>query len=166
MWAERLMNGEINVNNEAVLIAAAFHDIGYALCEDNNQHAESSAIICEQYLKQNGYKADFIDLVLYLVKNHSCKQLLSQADAPLELIILMEADILDETGVLSIVWDCMIEGAEDVQSYEKTYGHILDYTFKDMSANPMVTPLAKSYWEDKQRLTNEFVQQLGFDLGR
>jgi uncharacterized protein len=47
--------------------------------------------------------------VVFLVKNHSNKQLMTAKGTPLELILLMEADLLDETGALSIVWDCMME---------------------------------------------------------
>lgn len=32
----------------------------------------------------------------------------------------MEADLLDETGALSIVWDCMIERSKEKQTFEKT----------------------------------------------
>jgi uncharacterized protein len=39
----------------------------------------------------------------YLVRSHSNKELMTLSDTPLELILLMEADLLDETGALSVV---------------------------------------------------------------
>lgn len=165
MWAKRLIDSEFCVNKEAVLVSAIFHDIGYALSEDKTKHAENSAILCEKYLSDNGFDAEFIDFVVYLVKNHSNKELMTSKDTPLELILLMEADLLDETGALSIVWDCMMEGAQEIQTYEKAYDHILNYTYKAMTKNPMITPKAKEFWESKRKLVEEFVNQLSNDLG-
>ena len=83
---------------------------------------------------------------------------------PLELIILMEADILDETGALSIVWDCMMEGGQSEQSFVKTYKHIEAYSYKALENNPMQTEKAKEFWASKQDLMKEFLKQLAFDL--
>ena len=87
------------------------------------------------------------------------------SDTPLELIILMEADLLDETGALSVVWDCMMEGSEQIQTFDKAYNHIMNYSYKSINVNPMVTAKAKEFWENKQNLMKEFVDQLSFDLG-
>jgi uncharacterized protein len=76
----------------------------------------------------------------------------------------MEADLLDETGALSIVWDCMMEGEAQIQTFEKTYNHIMNYSYKSLKENPMVTDKAKQYWESKQNLVKEFIEQLAFDL--
>jgi uncharacterized protein len=165
MWAKRLVDSELCVNREAVLVSAIFHDVGYALAEDKAKHAENSAVICEKYLSENGFDNEFIDFVVYLVKNHSNKKLMTSEDTPLELILLMEADLLDETGALSIVWDCMMEGNQEIQTYQKSHEHIMNYTYKAMTKNPMVTPKAKEFWESKQKLVQEFVNQLSYDLG-
>ena len=52
-WARRLVDSEICVNKEAVLVSAIFHDVGYALKEDNTRHAENSATLCKKYLNDN-----------------------------------------------------------------------------------------------------------------
>lgn len=165
MWASRLIDSELYVNKEAVLVSAIFHDVGYALAEDKTKHAENSAILCEKYLNDNGFDTKFTDFVVYLVKNHSNKELMSCKETPLELILLMEADLLDETGALSIIWDCMMEGAQEIQTYEKTYEHILNYSYKALAKDPMITPKGKEFWKNKQKLVQEFVNQLSFDLG-
>ncbi len=165
MWAKRLIERESHVNKEAVLVSAIFHDVGYALAEDNAKHAEHSAILCKKYLSENGFDTEFTDYVVYLVRNHSNKELMTSKGTPLELILLMEADLLDETGALSIVWDCMVEGAQKIQTYEKTYCHILNYSYKSTIENPMITPTAKDLWENKRKLVQEFVNQLSYDLG-
>lgn len=165
MWAQRLVCGIDNINKEVVLTAAVFHDVGYGDSLDRSNHAENSAVICEKYLKENEYNDEFISHVVYLVRNHSRKELMAMGDTPLELILLMEADLLDETGALSVVWDCMMEGSQEVQSFEKSYEHIIQYSVKTIQKNPMVTVKAKNFWENKQKLMKEFVEQLSFDLG-
>lgn len=165
MWAQRIVDGEAYINKEAVLVAAIFHDIGYAISLDNSKHADDSAILCEKYLKESGYDSEFISLVAYLVRSHSNKELMTVSDTPLELILLMEADLLDETGALSVVWDCMMEGSEQIQTFDKTYNHIMNYSYKSLNVNPMVTAKSKAFWESKQNLMKEFIDQLSFDLG-
>ncbi len=165
MWADRLIESELHIDKDAILTSAIFHDVGYALSSDNSNHALHSAVICEKYLNENGYDKEFINFVTYLVRNHSNKKLMTIKDTPLELIILMEADILDETGAMSVVWDCMMEGSQEIQTFHKTFNHILNYSYKYLNANPMVTDKAKNYWREKQNLMKEFIKQLSFDLG-
>ena len=166
MWAQRLIVGEENIDKESVLISAIFHDVGYAeTTDDFSQHAESGGIICEKYLSQHGFDSDFIKKVVYLIQNHSKKGLMQIPETSRELILLMEAELMDESGALSIVWDCMIEGADESQSFMKTYNHVVNYSGKQLRKNPMATEKAKLMWENKQRLINDFIEQLGFDLG-
>lgn len=167
MWAQRLMEDDNSIDREVVLMAALFHDIGYAKSDlpENISHAENSAYLCRRYLSENGYETSFIEFVTYLVNNHSSKELLYQKDTPIELITLIEADLLDETGALSIMWDCMMEGAQEIQTFEKTFNHILNYSYKSMNKNPMVTSRARQFWNDKQVLTKEFIKHLSFDIG-
>ncbi len=164
-WAQRLISDDMNINREALLTAAIFHDSGYGMYSEKKSHAEQGAIECETYLKANGYEEDFINFVIYLVRNHSTKAMLTLEDTPLELILLMEADWMDETGALSIVWDCMMEGSKETQTFENTYEHIQSYTLKDMKRNPMVTPKAKALWQKKRDLVDAFLEHLAYDLG-
>lgn len=168
MWAKRLIDDtqlEKPVNKEAVLISAIFHDSGYADYLNKSEHAISSAILCEKYLRENKYSDGFKDFVVYLVQNHSKKKLMTEKDTPLELILLMEADMLDETGAMSILWDCMAEGRQQEQTYVYTYNRVLKHAYKFMNVHPMVTPKAKAFWESKQKLMQEFITNLSFDLG-
>jgi uncharacterized protein len=166
-WAKRLIDGNLfekPIDEEAVLIAALFHDVGYALPLEDSQHAENSVIIFNQYAAEKSFDSKKQEFISYLISNHSKKALFSAEGTPMELIILMEADILDETGALSIVWDCMREGGQTEQSYIKTYRHIEAYSYKTLDENPMITDRAKEFWANKQELVREFIKQLEFDL--
>ena len=166
MWTNRLIDGvDAHINRDALLTAAAFHDIGYANLSENEPHAENSAKIFLQYAATKDYSEQDKQFIAYLIQNHSNKSMLHDDDIPLELVLLIEADLLDEAGALSIVWDCMMEGGEAIQSFTKTYEHIKNYSGKILRENPMVTEKGKLSWEQKQTLTTEFIKQLAFDIG-
>lgn len=165
-WANRLLvNTSDYINKEIVLIAAIFHDVGYAKSNDKKIHAQFGSDICNEYLQNKNFDKDLIASVVDIIKNHSNKNLLYESTTSKELIILMEADMLDETGALSILWDCMSEGSENIQSYEKTYEHIKNYSVEMLSKNPMVTPNGIRFWEEKQSLLKLFLESLKKDIG-
>lgn len=166
LWARRLLDCEdlpADFAQEILLTAAIFHDSGYALSEDSRQHARGSVEVFRTYAAEHDMNSAFTDFVSSLIVHHSQKELMTATSTPMELIILMEADLLDETGVLSIVWDAMAEGALPEQSFEKTYRHILR-TVNRMKVNPMVTPGARDIWERKKQITCDFTDQLAYDL--
>jgi len=166
-WADRLINEgiyDVDIDKEAILIAAVFHDVGYGLSETGADHHEKSALVFNEYAEQNGIETDTRKLVDYLLRNHSNGATLHDAGTPLELVVLMEADKLDESGAMSILWDCMAEGSMNEQSYLKTFERIKEYSGAILGKNPMRTETAKKYWTIKQGLVREFVDQLELDL--
>jgi uncharacterized protein len=165
IWVNRLIEKIEDINKEAVLIAALFHDTGYAISLSSKEHALNSEKIFRDFLKESNFELNNTDFIAYLIKNHSNKDLLQNNNTPLELIILMEADILDETGAMSIVWDCMAEGNEKEQCFTKTLNRIEKYSCKILSNNPMVTDEAKSQWNKKQKLIENFVKEYKYDIG-
>ena len=166
-WAKRLITDnsfDVAIDKESVLIAALFHDVGYSLPLEDAHHAENSVVIFNQYASEKNFDPKRKEFISYLIGNHSNKYLLDADDTPLELIILMEADLLDETGALSIVWDCMMEGGQEEQSFLKTYKHIKGYSYKALEKNPMKTEKAKEIWINKQNFVREFLKHLEVDL--
>ena len=43
-WAQRLTSEDMNINREALCIAAIFHDSGYGILSEKKSHAEQGAI--------------------------------------------------------------------------------------------------------------------------
>ena len=152
------------VDREAVLIAALFHDVGYALPLEDANHADSGVVIFNKYADENNIDPEKAKFIAYLIQNHSNKSLFNCDDTPQELILLMEADLLDETGAMSIVWDCMSEGVRPDPAYVKAYRHIEEYSYKTFDNNPMKTAKARAFWEAKQELMKAFISHLAFDL--
>jgi uncharacterized protein len=166
-WARRIafeLSPDVTLNKEVLFTAAIFHDVGYSTPDDNNIHAEAGAKICREYLAGKGFDRDFIEQVAYLVKNHTRKELLGASDTPIELILLLEADLLDDTAALGLVTDAMVVTKKRKPDFYKVYRHMLNYTDKDMKKNLMITEPGRRFWKEKQKLTEEFIRQLGRDL--
>ena len=165
VWAQRLSEGcAANIDRAALLTAALFHDIGYS--KSLSDHANQSALIFRDYALNKNYENNQIDFIEYLIRNHSNKAVLFSLDIPLELVLLLEADMLDETGALGIIWDAMMTGRRGAQNYKESYNLLLSHSCNDdvLKQNPMRTEKAKAIWENKQKLVGEFVKQLGYDL--
>jgi len=167
IWAKRLLDEgtfDVEVDGDAILTAAVFHDIGYVQTPDGSkEHSRYSAEIFNDYVKVHPIKrAEFIE---YLIRNHNNADAFHDPAAPIELILLVEADLLDETGALSIVWDCLAEGVQVPDTdYNKTYEHIVKFTGRSLRKNPMKTVKAQEYWVEKQLLVSKFLRHLAFDL--
>lgn len=162
MWAKRLAEGRNDVNIEVLYTAAIFHDIGNS-DEDRKAHAKRGADIFYEYGIKNKMELSFIESVKNLIAFHSSKELLKEKNIPIELILLMEADLLDEEGALRMVWYTLDKAVSGANSYEDVYEHIVMGNNKRL-VNPMVTEKAKYYWEEKQRLVEIFTKQLKDDI--
>ena len=141
---------------EALKIATIFHDIGYSSDnEDKKEHAVEGAILCRKYLESIGYPNDKTDFICDLISKHSDKSVLFNEDTPMELVLLMEADLFDDTGAHGIIMDAWIQAIKENVSFESILEHIKKYTWYFMQENPMRTEKAKRIWEEKKELTKE-----------
>lgn len=159
-WA-KVIHEDLDCNLDVLYTAAIFHDVGYSLGKQN--HALSSSIIFEEYAKENGFDKEFTKSVSNIIKLHSDKKLLNDPNSCNELIILQEADLLDEEGALGIIWDLLAIGKkEDLTYYDsidalKHSGHILEQEY-------MVTKKAKEIWDKKKELVRQFIEETKKDL--
>jgi len=153
------------IDMEALRIATIFHDIGYSLNKENmHSHAADGAVLCREYLDSIGYPAEKTEFICDLIARHSDKEVLHREDTPLELVLLMEADLFDDTGAHGIVMDAWIQATKEDVSFESILEHIKKFSLKQMQVNPMRTEKARRIWEEKKELTNKFVESLTVDL--
>ena len=150
------------MDREALYTAAIFHDIGYEH-RDNEHHAARSALAFREYARNQQMDRKFAEKVEGLVACHTDKNRMREPDASLEMVLLMEADLLDEEGAMGIVWDCMTMGNAHASSYAKAYYHILESSNKE-EPNPMVTERAREFWEEKKGIVARFTRLLEDDL--
>lgn len=162
-WAKRLAEGREDVDTDILYTAAIFHDIGYSNNEGKELHAERGAKAFYEYGIRMKMDSSFIESVKNMIYLHSSKELLKKKNVPIELIILMEADLLDEEGALRMVWYSLDKAIKGAESYEAVYEHILMGNNKRL-VNPMVTEKAKYYWNEKQKLVETFTKQLEDDI--
>jgi uncharacterized protein len=161
-WARRLSEDIYEIDRDSLLIAALFHDVGYSFGEDN--HAVSGVPLWREYSFDHDIDDETTKFVSYLISNHSKKELLQPRSTPLELVLLMEADLLDNTGAMSIVREALLESMSESWSYDSAYVRIKAVSGKILEHNPMVTARARDVWRDKQDLVREFIRQFGIDV--
>ena len=153
-----------NVDLESLKIATIFHDVGYSVNSDK-EHAGESARICRDYLERRPYEPEQIDFICYLIEEHPNKRLLHEKTTPLELVILMEADMLDDTGAMGIILDSWIASKDDNASFGSVFRHFEKYTYRHMKQMEFVTAPGRRFWHEKRKLVYEFLRQYRRDLG-
>jgi HD superfamily phosphodiesterase len=150
------------------MISALFHDIGKSVEGELAQnHGEVGAQICDDYLKSIAYDKDRREIIVRIVRNHSNHDL--GRSASLETKIVSDADLLDETGAIMILWDAMASAGEDAPSYEKAYEHIKwGYTrLKDeLPHRPLHTVTARQILSGRLFFMDTFLKNLEYELGR
>lgn len=103
-----------DIDAEAVEMAAIFHDVGHFESQEN--HAQISSRVAKEYLQNEGMEVEFIDRVCQAIENHSNKttddSVIDQLS--LEDKVLIDADMIDYTGVKEIVWTAMKEGSQEI----------------------------------------------------
>lgn len=164
LWAERLLAHEPADCVDALRLAAALHDVGYATGVEPHGHA--SAEILEAYARAQAIPEPVWRQAAFLVREHSDKdRWLADPDAPRDLVLLMEADLLDEEGAMGLVLDCMSAASLGAQGYGDALARMQAYEPSRLSENPMVTPTAQKIWKEKQRMIRDFMRAFAYDLG-
>lgn len=165
-WMIRIVNRlrDDNLDLESLKIATIFHDSGYASAKDEG-HAIAGAGICRDYLERRDYAPEKIDFICYLIEEHSNKKLFHEKSTPLELIVLMEADMLDDTGAMGIILDSWIASKDENATFESVCRHFEKYTYRHMKQMEFVTAPGRQFWHEKRTMVYEFLRQYRRDLG-
>jgi uncharacterized protein len=162
MWATRISKVE-GADIELVSISALFHDIGKAITGDVS-HGDVGATICDEYLASIGYDQIQRSKIVYIVRNHSRH---TQPAVSLEENIVRDADLLDEVGAITILWDAMAcAGAKD-PSYIKARDKISSGLIRLKTELPghLYTTTARTIAEDRISFVETFLKNLDYELG-
>jgi len=168
-WAKRLYDAaedKEEIRYEDVMIATIFHDVGRRAAQSLSiPHAKAGVPITEQYLKMHGFDEERIAYICMLVGLHSDKQLMKEQAIDRSLLLLQEADLLDDMGALVVVMDCMITEHRNSEAvFTDCLDHIMRYTQPLQRENPMVSRAGIRFWDEKTKLVDAFVDALQMDV--
>jgi len=113
-WAKRIHEidgGDIDI----ITLAVIFHDTGW---DEKRDHALIGAEHARSFLLSQGIEEIIVSRVESAITTHNKRQS-QQSDLPLENLVVMDADILDELGVTTLVWDAMATALEENPSFKK-----------------------------------------------
>lgn len=169
-WAKRLYDAAADKDGlryEELITAAIFHDVGRNFTDKvNTSHAKAGVPITREYLLSHGFSPERTEYICSLVGAHSDKYRMREENLDKNLLLLMEADLLDDMGAQGIVMDCMITERRNPQAgFFDCLDHITRFTYRQQQNNPMVSPEGRRFWEEKTRIVEEFVTALRKDLG-
>lgn len=156
------------LDKDSLLLAAVLHDVGYNAYHISKDHSEAGVVLAEQFLTAEGVEEGKKAKILDLIRLHSRKDLMFLEDTPLELVVLMEADLMDDMGASGLVMDAWINTRmhQEDTSFDTIFEHMQNYTQAQQQAEPMRTEPAKRFWREKQELVEEFMRQFARDLNR
>lgn len=154
--ADRILSKEI-ADREVVMISLLLHDITKTLCE--NSHNLLSHRLAEIFLDEFKYldnkKKKILDCILY----HSGKDLESLDLTP-EMKVMMDADIIDEIGVLLIARVCL-------RTHNKNYAiqdliKVLDNKYNKIEKETVLlkTKTGKDVYVQKKKKLKEYIDNL------
>lgn len=158
-WSE-ILREDYEMEEHIMELAILFHDVGYLPIE-KKEHGVRSARIFQEYAREHHFEQDFVDRISKMILLHVNKRALTK-ELPMETIIFMESDLMDEEGAMLIAWDCMVAGQRGATDFMDAYCQ-LEKFFQPIE-NPMITPKAIQIWDEKQALRKEFMRQLRRDL--
>ncbi|NHJ31452.1 MAG: HD domain-containing protein [Asgard group archaeon] len=112
-----IKRSRIKVEEEIILTAAIFHDIGKTKLDTEkkiknqwDKHPSYGAEITREILRDQGYSNGFVEKVVYLVKHHDNRPGKVEMVRSSELKILQDADLLADMGIASFVRPFLYSG--------------------------------------------------------
>lgn len=158
-WAIKLQ-ARVGGDLEVIALAALLHDIGW---QEGREHGEVGAEIAVDYLDSLGVPTEKISRIGEIIRIHDDKD--STTEFSLECKVVMDADLLDEVGAISVLWDSMATACEDEANYKKAYYRIKEFY---MGNKPKIrrckTEVARLEFDRRMHLLEEFISQLEREL--
>ena len=169
-WAKRLYDrteDKTGLRYEDLMVATIFHDVGRSESAKTGlmTHAAAGVPITREYLLAHGFPEERTEYICGLVGAHSDKWRMTEPDIDRNLLMLMEADYLDDMGALGIVMDTLIVRArKEKATFYDCFNHFCRYTLPMQYESPMVTPEGKFFWDEKTEIVRKFVNHIRRDI--
>jgi uncharacterized protein len=160
-WAERIHEiegGEI----EIISLAVIFHDTGW---NDQADHALLGAELAEKYLLSKGFTQSVTSRVSSAVQTHN-KRDIPFENLPIENLIVMDADLLDEKGVTTLVWDAMVTANADQPSYMRALERNDVYFTKTKERQFLLkTRTGRKLFNERMAIWENCINHFRYELG-
>lgn len=160
-WARRIQSVE-GGDMDVITFAVIFHDTGW---EEGTPYTEVSAKIAKEYLQEKGVDKKIIDRVVDVTKNHNARTK-SDDELSIEEKVIMDSDLLDELGVMSVVWDAMSVMELKKPSYKKALERTQEY-FKDYlnQRDAIRTQTGLKLFNQRLDVYETMIKEFAFELG-
>lgn len=158
-WAIKLQS-KLGGDLDVIVLAALLHDIGW---DEVRPHSEVGAELAVEYMDSIGVDPEIIRRVGEIIMIHEDKD--SDAELSLECKIVMDADLLDEVGAVSVLWDSMATACEDDPTYKKAYYRIKSYYRNNKpKIRRCKTDAARAEYTKRMQMLDNFILQLEKEL--
>jgi uncharacterized protein len=160
-WAYRIQKVE-GGDLEIITLAVLFHDSGWS---DTIEHALVGAELAEKYLLEKNVDPVLIDRVTSAVRTHN-KRLESHEGLPIENLIVMDADLLDELGITTLVWDAMAAATEENPSYVRVLEKDLEFYERAKGKTVQLkTEAGLKFYNERMVIWDRCLSHLQYELG-
>ena len=158
--ADRIMKKEL-ADRSIVMTSLLLHDLGKTLTE--SRHDLVSYDLAIHFLKYTKIPEDKQKRILDCILYHSAKNLKS-LDLTMEQKVVMDADILDEIGILSIVKYCLkCNKNKDIDEIIKHMDDV--YTKIDKETVYLQTKYGKELYAQKKKKYREIMELFRLEAG-
>ncbi|MEK6255817.1 MAG: HD domain-containing protein [Chloroflexota bacterium] len=160
-WAHRIHKVE-GGDFEIITLAILFHDTGWS---DTVDHALVGAELAEKYLLGKIVNPIQVDQITSAVRTHNKRQG-PQEGLPIENLIVMDADFLDEVGVTTLVWDAMATATEDNPSYSRAIERNQEFFERATGkTNYLMTETGIKLYNDRIAMWEKCLNHFRYELG-
>ena len=169
-WALRI-NEQEKGDAEILTVAAIFHDLGYSVGGEG--HAKISERMFLEYAERYGLygyegraakPAQQCLEIAAAIGVHSDKRR-TDDQLTIEQRILMDADLLDEAGAMSVLWSCFVVAKQEAYDFGDALQEIrAAYQRLQESAELFHTDSGRAYHRQMQSHVGDFIHNLSFEL--
>lgn len=160
-WAHRIQKlegGDLKI----ITLAVLFHDTGWSNTFD---HALVGAELAEKFLFANEVDPVLVDRVVSAVQTHN-KRIEPHESLPIENFIVMDADLLDELGITTLIWDAMATATEDNPGYVRALEKDLEYYERAKGKTTQLkTKAGMKFYNERMAIWNRCLSHLQYELG-
>ncbi len=159
-YAEKLLRKE-KADKEVVLASIMLHDIGKTITEQ--RHDIVSFSLAKEILTKLEVDESKKNKILDCVLIHSSKSI-NCLDLNIEQKIVMDADMLDEIGILSVVKYCVARGTRNIDLCSILKGLETKYEIIERESTLIKTNYGKELYNKKKKNLREIIEEFRMEI--